>query len=128
MLLKVFLWYLFLKDYLKDSVLAANYYGYSFFWNSLSKILKALIDFISVPILLKSFGIENYGVLTLATAANTYMRILDCYAKGPYPALQGGVVDLGLNVSIISCFSKWRMAGEYELINIIAGTNIGLVQ
>lgn len=85
-----------------------GYYFISFFWSTFAKIVNALFGFISVPILLDYFGVNNFGVLTLALSANAYMQIL----------------DLGINIGSIKFFSQWRKLNDYDLIHRVAGTSI----
>jgi O-antigen/teichoic acid export membrane protein len=85
-----------------------NYYISSFFWSTLSTIINSLIQFISVPLLLKYFDIDNYGILTLAIATNTYMNLL----------------DLGINTGAIKFFAQWRVEGKLGLIDRVSRTSI----
>lgn len=85
-----------------------NYYLSSFFWSTLQKILSAILGFISVPLLLGFYGKADYGILSIATACNGYMHLL----------------DLGMNTGAIKFFSQWRTEGKDELINRVARTNI----
>ena len=85
-----------------------NYYIKSFFWGSLSKIIKAVVNFISVPLLLKCYGESDYGILSLATAANAYIALL----------------DLGMNTGAIKYFSQWKAEKKEALIDSVARTNI----
>jgi len=85
-----------------------NYYISSFFWSTLAKILNAVIGFVTIPLLLKYFGVNDYGVLSLANAANAYMNLL----------------DLGINIGAIKYFSQWRSEKKYTLIENVARTSI----
>ena len=85
-----------------------NYYVSSFFWNTFQKVLAAFVGFMTVPILLGYYGKEQYGVLSLATACNGYMHLL----------------DLGMNVGAVRFFSLWRKEGDDARINRVARTNI----
>lgn len=85
-----------------------NYYFTSFFWNTFQKILAAIVGFVSVPLLLGFYGKEQYGILSLATACNGYMHLL----------------DLGMNVGAVRYFSLWRSQGDNDKINRVARTNI----
>lgn len=89
-------------------VLTNNYYFSSFFWNTIQKILAAIVGFVTVPLLLNYFGKEQYGVLSLATACNGYMHLL----------------DLGMDVGAVRYFSLWRKQGNIDKINRVARTNI----
>ncbi len=85
-----------------------NYYVNSFLWSTAAKLINALLNFISLPILLRQFGIDNYGVLTLAIATNAYMSLL----------------DLGINTGSIKHFAQWREKKRFDLIKRVAGTSI----
>lgn len=86
----------------------ANYYISSFFWSTLSKVLTAIVGFISVPLLLGYYGKADYGILSLATACNGYMHLL----------------DLGMNVGAVKFFSQWKAQGNIDKIYRVARTNI----
>lgn len=85
-----------------------NYYFSSFFWSILQKGLTAVVGFISVPLLLLYFGKDQYGVLSLATACNGYMHLL----------------DLGMNTGAIRFFSIWKTDGKMDMVYRVARTNI----
>lgn len=85
-----------------------NYYVSSFFWSTLSKILTAIVGFISVPLLLGYYGKAEYGILSIATACNGYMHLL----------------DLGMNVGAVKYFSQWKAEGKIDKIYRVARTNI----
>lgn len=86
----------------------ANYYISSFFWSTLSKVLTAIIGFISIPLLLGYYGKAEYGILSIATACNGYMHLL----------------DLGMNVGAVKFFSQWKAQGEVSRVYKVARTNI----
>jgi len=90
------------------SKLASNYYFNTFFWNTLQKILNAVVGFITVPLLLKYYGAEQYGILSLATACNGYMSLL----------------DFGLNTGAVRYYSIWITEGKHELLERVSRTNI----
>ena len=85
-----------------------NYYFSSFFWSTFQKILNAVINFISVPLLLGYYGKIEYGILGIATACNGYMHLL----------------DLGMNTGAVKFYSQWRSEGKNDLISHVARTNI----
>lgn len=85
-----------------------SYYISSFFWGSLAKFITAVVNFVSVPLLLKMYGNANYGVLSLAQAANAYIALL----------------DMGMNTGAVKFFSEWRASGKTELINHSARSNL----
>lgn len=84
-----------------------NYYLSSFFWSTQAKILNAILGFISIPLLLGYYGKADYGILSIATACNAYMHVL----------------DLGMNTGAVKFFSQWRAEGKDRLINNVARTN-----
>lgn len=85
-----------------------KYYISSFFWGSLAKLITAAVNFISVPLLLGMYGNADYGVLSLAQAANAYITLL----------------DMGMNTGAVKFFSEWRAEGKRDLINQSARSNI----
>lgn len=85
-----------------------NYYISSFFWSTLSKIITAVVGFVSVPLLLGYYGKAEYGILSIATACNGYMHLL----------------DLGMNVGAVKFFSQWKAEGKTETTYRVARTNI----
>ena len=85
-----------------------NYYVSSFLWSTLSKILTAIVGFISVPLLLGFYGKAEYGILSIATACNGYMHLL----------------DLGMNVGAVKFFSQWKAEGNIDKVYRVARTNI----
>lgn len=54
-----------------------RYYVKTLSWSVIEKIINALIGFISTPILLGVYGKADFGILSLATACNGYMHLLD---------------------------------------------------
>lgn len=85
-----------------------NYYISSFFWSTTAKILNAIVGFISVPLLLGYYGKTGYGLLSIATACNGYMHLL----------------DLGMNVGAVKFYSQWKVEGCCDKIFRVARTNI----
>ena len=85
-----------------------NYYISSFAWSTISKILSALLGFISVPLLLGYYGKTEYGLLSIATACNGYMHLL----------------DLGMNTGAVKFYSQWKAEGLTDKIFRVARTNI----
>lgn len=85
-----------------------NYYFSSFFWSTLSKVLTAIVGFVSIPLLLGFYGKAEYGILAIATACNGYMSLL----------------DLGMNIGTVKFFSQWKAEGKQELVNRVARTNL----
>lgn len=85
-----------------------KYYVSSFFWGVLAKLITAVVNFISVPLLLEMYGNSDYGILALAQAANAYISIL----------------DLGMNTGAVKYFSQWRAEGKNDLVTETARSNI----
>lgn len=85
-----------------------NYYINSFLWSTICKLLNAFLGFISIPMLIKHFGPDTYGVLGIAIASNAYMQLF----------------DLGLNTGAIKFFSEWREKGALEQINRTAKSSL----
>ena len=85
-----------------------KYFLSSFFWSTLSKVLNAVFGFVSVPLLLGYFGKADYGLLSIATACNGYMHLM----------------DLGMNTGAIKFFSQWEAEGRRDLIFRVSRTNV----
>ena len=90
------------------SISRKKYYISSFFWGTLAKLITAVVNFISVPLLLGMYGNVNYGVLSLAQAANAYISLL----------------DMGMNTGAVKFFSEWMAEYRTDLINRTARSNI----
>lgn len=88
--------------------LTKNYYFSSFFWSTFQKVLAAIIGFVSTPLLLGYYGKAEFGVLSIATACNGYMHLL----------------DLGMNTGAVKFFSQWKTEEKHSLIERVARTNI----
>lgn len=88
--------------------LHSNYYFTSFFWTTVSKILNAVLSFLSIPVLMAHYGKEQYGVLSIAIACNACMYVL----------------DMGLNVGAVKFYAQWRAEGDLKRIERVARTNI----
>lgn len=85
-----------------------NYYISSLFWSTLAKILNAVLGFITVPLLLGYYGKAEYGLLSIATACNGYMSVM----------------DLGMNVGTVKFYSQWKAEGKIDKIFRVARSNI----
>lgn len=85
-----------------------KYFLSSFFWSTLSKVLNAVFGFVSVPLLLGYFGKADYGLLSIATACNGYMHLM----------------DLGMNTGAIKFFSQWEAEGKRDKVYRVSRTNI----
>lgn len=86
----------------------SNYYVSSLFWSTLSRILNAVLGFITVPLLLGFYGKAEYGLLSIATACNGYMHLL----------------DLGMNTGAVKFYSQWKAEGKMEKVFRVARSNI----
>lgn len=85
-----------------------NYYVSSLFWSTLSRILNAVLGFITVPLLLGYYGKAEYGLLSIATACNGYMHLL----------------DLGMNTGAVKFYSQWKAEGDIAKVFRVARSNI----
>lgn len=85
-----------------------SYFFSAFFWSTLSKVLNAIFGFVSVPLLLGYFGKAEYGLLSIATACNGYMHLM----------------DLGMNTGAVKFFAQWESEGKRGLIYRVVRTNI----
>ena len=70
--------------------------------------MNAIFAFISVPLLLGYFGKADYGIISIATACNGYMHLL----------------DLGMNTGAVKFFSQWKAEGNNSIATKVAHTNI----
>lgn len=84
-----------------------NYYASSMLWSTFSKVLNAVLGFVSVPLLIGYFGKADYGLLSIATACNGYMHLM----------------DLGMNTGAVKFFSQWEAEGKRDLIRRVSATN-----
>lgn len=85
-----------------------KYFVESFAWGTISKILNASIKFLSIPLLLRYFGDDDFGLITLAIATNAYMNLL----------------NMGMNTGAVKFFSQWIATENYSLINKVSRTNL----
>ncbi len=85
-----------------------KYFAVSFMWSFIAKLIDALIKFFTIPLLLKYFGVNDYGILTLAIATNAYINL----------------VEMGVNTGSIKYISQWLGEGKYDLVDRVARTNI----
>ena len=86
----------------------SNYYVSSLFWSTLSRILNAVLGFITVPLLLGYYGKAEYGLFSIATACNGYMHLL----------------DLGMNTGAVKFYSQWKAEGKIDKVFRVARSNI----
>ncbi len=84
-----------------------SYIFTSFFWSVIAKGLNAVFSFISVPLLLGYFGKADYGLLSIATACNGYLQLM----------------DLGMNTGAVKFFAQWEAEGKRGLIQRASNTN-----
>ncbi len=80
----------------------------AFIWTNFCTIYQGVYSFISVPILIKYFGNESYGLIALATSVNVYL----------------GLLDMGLNSSNIKQFSNWYAKNDLYNLNIFFKNNV----
>ena len=85
-----------------------SYFFSAFFWSTLSKVLNAIFGFVSIPLLLGFYGKAEYGLLSIATACNGYMHLM----------------DLGMNTGAVKFFAQWEAERKRNLIYRVARTNI----
>lgn len=92
---------------MKNSI---KYVAGSFLWGSIATVLNAVLKFVSIPLLLKYFGKDNYGLITLAISTNAYMQLL----------------NMGMNTGAVKYFSQWIVVKDYDRIDRVARTNISV--
>lgn len=85
-----------------------NYFAISFIWSVVAKLLDTGIKFFTIPLLLKYFGVNDYGVLTLAMSVNAYIQLM----------------DMGMNTGSIKFLSQWIGEKKYRLVDRVARTNV----
>ena len=93
---------------LKIVALTNNYYVSTLAWSVTQKVLTALFGFISTPLLLGIYGKADYGLISIATACNGYMHLL----------------DLGMNTGAVRYYSIWKSEGNMEKGFRVARTNL----
>jgi O-antigen/teichoic acid export membrane protein len=85
-----------------------RYFAGSFTWVVIAKVSDAIVKFFSIPLMLKYFGKDNYGILILVISTNAYMDLL----------------DLGINTGAIKYFSQWIGEKKYTLIQSASRTSM----
>lgn len=85
-----------------------KYVAKSFIWGGFSKMISAIIQFISVPLLLSNFGEVDFGLIVLATSINAYMKLL----------------DMGVGTGAVKYFSEWIGSKDYKRLDSVARTSI----
>ena len=83
--------------------MSINNYKQIFFgsiWGITSKIIDALIKFFTVPLLISFYGKSDFGLIALAFALNTYLRL----------------TELGMNTGGIRYFSRWFAQNKIEKV------------
>lgn len=91
-----------------ESKSTTKYVAKSFIWSTISKIISAVIQFISVPLLLSNFGQVDFGLIVLASSINAYMQLL----------------DMGVSTGAVKYFSEWIGAKDYKRLDSVARTSI----
>ncbi|MFL9831930.1 polysaccharide biosynthesis C-terminal domain-containing protein [Flavobacterium sp. ST-87] len=91
-----------------ESHSTAKYVAKSFIWGTISKIISAAIQFISVPLLLSNFGQVDFGLIALASSINAYMTLL----------------DMGVGTGAVKYFSEWIGTKDYNILDSVARTSI----
>lgn len=86
----------------------ARYFLGSVFWGTAAKVIDAVVKFATIPMLIHHFGKDDYGLLTLAMAANAYMQLL----------------DLGINTGAIKFFSQWIAEGKLDQVRKVAQSSL----
>ena len=94
------------KKYTNVSI--TQYVAKAFLWGTLSRVVMAVIQFISVPLLLSNFGKSDFGIIVLATSINAYIQLL----------------DLGVSSGAVKYFSEWIEKNNYKLLDSVARTSI----
>jgi len=78
----------------------------SFAWGVTAKVVDAVVKFASIPLLLAYLGRANFGLITLAVAANAYMQLL----------------NMGINTGAVKFFSQWIHTKEFGKLDQVART------
>jgi O-antigen/teichoic acid export membrane protein len=91
-----------------ESKSTTKYVAKSFIWSTISKIVSAVIQFISVPLLLSNFGQFDFGLIVLASSINAYMTLL----------------DMGVSTGAVKYFSEWIGTKDYKRLDSVARTSI----
>ena len=87
---------------------AKGYYINSILWSTVQKVLTAVVGLIATPLLLGVYGKADFGILSIATACNGYMHLL----------------DLGMNTGAVRYFSIYLSDGDRVRLDSVARTNI----
>lgn len=77
-------------------------------WSTITKLVSVSLKFVSVPLLLKYYGKDQYGLTVLALSLNVYLQLM----------------DLGLNIGNIRFISNWISLKKPEEINKLTQSNI----
>jgi len=88
--------------------LKSNYYINSFFWGVANKLITAIINFFSVPLLMNYFGVKSFGLFSIVMSLNVFINLL----------------DLGLNTGSIKYYSNWKEAKEFAKIDKVVSTSL----
>lgn len=76
------------------------------FFSIAAKVTNAIIQLLCLPVLLKVFGKDNYGLIVIAMSLNTFFAIL----------------QLGLPMGIPKFVAEWLAKGEIKQLNSAART------
>jgi len=90
------------------SISTTKYVAKAFLWGFFSRVIMAVIQFVSVPILLSNFGKVDFGIIVLATSINAYIQLL----------------DMGVSTGAVKYFSDWIEKKDYNLLDSVARTSL----
>src|SRR5690606_16313777 len=77
-------------------------------WGILTRILDALVKFITIPLLVGYYGKADYGLIVLAFSLNAYLRLM----------------DLGFNVGAVRFFSMWNEKQEWDKVKEVSQSSV----
>lgn len=77
------------------------------YWSYLLTFCSSVYGFITVPLLLKYFGAEEYGLINLAISMNVYIQLL----------------DMGFSGTNVRFFSTWLAQKEYHKVSRLFSTS-----
>jgi len=77
-------------------------------WSTITKLISAVLKFVSVPLLLNFYGKEQYGLTVLALSLNVYLQLL----------------DFGFNIGNIKFVSGWISINKPLEINKLTQSNL----
>ena len=85
-----------------------KYFATTFIWGASAKVLDAAAKFFTIPILVRHFGVDQFGLLSLAMAANAYIQLL----------------DMGINTGATKYFSEWIGSKQFETLHKAARASL----